>query len=230
MRDVAQSLTRRLSVKRILGLMSGAFWLAASASSAVAQSAATPVAQRFIAPPAGTSVVFQRSSSGSYGAGQGQVRWDYLAGQWQGQPVIEARVSLGGGTLHDPATFGMIANLNAAGEPTMTYAPPVAVPWPLSVGKAVTTEHTVTLQPSGQQVRYTADWRVEAYETIQVPAGSFAVYRVVRQGSDGEVETRWVSGDQPLPLIKRQLERLPSHRMGAGVQEAELAEYKLPGR
>lgn len=137
---------------------------------------------------------------------------------------------MGGGTLHDPKTFAIIANLNAAGQPTMSYEPPIGIEWPITVGKTWSARHLVTLHPSNQQLPYESSWTIEAHETIQVPAGSFAVYRAVRTGSDGEVETRWLGLQAGVPLVKRTLVRGATHRQGAGTQEAELTEYKVPGR
>jgi len=189
-----------------------------------------PAAERFAGMPSGTVATFQRSMSGSYGLGNDQVRWTYAETQWRGQRLLDARNSAGGGTYHDPSTFGIVANLNAAGSPTLSYEPPVALDWPLHVGKAWKSRHTVTLHPSGQTLPYTSEWRVEAAETLKVPAGSFETLRVVRKGSDGETETRWVSQVPGAPLIKRLLERSEQHRQGVGQVESELLSYQLPAR
>jgi hypothetical protein len=189
-----------------------------------------PTADRFAGMPAGTVATFQRLSSGSYGQAADAVRWTYGEVQWKGQQVLDARSSAGGGTYHDPSTFGIVASLNAAGQPTMSYEPPVALDWPLRVGKTWTSRHSVTLYPSGQTVPYTAEWRVEAAETVTVPAGRFDTLRVVRVGSDGETETRWISQVSGAPLIKRLLERSAQHRQGVGRVESELLSYQLPAR
>lgn len=189
-----------------------------------------PAAERFAGTPVGSTATFNRVSSGSYGQGSDKVVWTYGETQWNGLRLLDARNSVGGGTYHDPSTFGIVANLNAAGRPTMSYEPPIALDWPLRVGKTWTSRHTVTLHPSGQTVPYTSEWRVEAAETVKVPAGSFDTLRVVRVGSDGETETRWVSQVNGAPLIKRLLERSANHRQGAGRSESELVSYQVPAR
>ncbi|HNG79012.1 MAG TPA: hypothetical protein PLW24_06050 [Burkholderiaceae bacterium] len=189
-----------------------------------------PTAERFAGMPVGSSATFQRVSSGSYGQSSDSVTWTYGETQWKGQRLLDARNSVGGGTYHDPSTFGIVANLNAAGSPTMSYEPAVALDWPLRVGKTWSSRHTVTLYPSGQTVPYTSEWRVEAAEAVKVPAGRFDTLRVVRVGSDGETETRWVSQVNGAPLIKRLLERSASHRQGAGRSESELVSYRLPAQ
>lgn len=189
-----------------------------------------PAAEGYVETPVGTVLTYSRRLTGSFGSGDTKAVWTYAEGSWQGRRMLQAMNSLGGGTLHDPKTFGIVANLRAAEQPTMSYDPPIAIEWPIAVGKAWTTKHTVTLHPSNQQLPYETSWKVEAYETVQVPAGSFAAYRVVRTGSDGEVETRWISTQRGVPLVKRTLVRGATHRQGAGTQEAELLEYKVPAR
>lgn len=187
-----------------------------------------PAAQGYVETPIGTELTYSRRLTGSFGSGESKVVWKYSQGSWQGQRMLQAMNSLGGGTLHDPKTFGIVANLNAAGQPTMSYDPPVAIAWPIQVGKTWTDKHTVTLHPSNQKLEYQTTWRVEAFETVQVPAGSFPVFRLVRTGSDGEVETRWISTQRGVPLVKRTQVRGATHRQGAGVQEGELLEFKVP--
>jgi hypothetical protein len=206
--------------------------LAATAILAILAGCATPAptAERFAGMPVGTVSTFQRTSTGSYGQARDKVVWTYGETQWQGQNLLDARNDIGGGSYHDPSTFGVVANLNAAGQPTMSFEPPIALDWPLSVGKTWTSRHTVTLYPSGQKLPHTSDWRVEAAETIRVPAGKFDTLRVVRVGSDGETETRWMTQVVGAPLAKRLLERGPSHRQGVGRVEAELLSYQLPAR
>jgi hypothetical protein len=187
-----------------------------------------PVAQAYEETPVGSVMTFSRQLSGSYGSGEAKAVWTYSEGSWQGRRMLKAMNSLGGGTFHDPKTFGIVATLNDAGQPTMSFDPPMGIEWPLVVGKAWTTPHTVTMYPSNQKVALENSWRVEAFETITVPAGSFPAFRVVRTGSDGEVETRWVSTQRGVPLVKRTQVRPATHRQGAGAQEAQLLEYKVP--
>lgn len=209
----------------------GALLAAAAVFTAVVGCSTPPMAvDRFAGMPVGSTATFLRVSSGSYGQSSDTVTWTYGETQWQGQRLLDARNSVGGGTYHDPSTFGIVANLNAAGSPTLSYEPAVALDWPLRVGKTWASRHTVTLYPSGQTVPYTSEWRVEAAEALKVPAGSFDTLRVVRVGSDGEIETRWVSQVSGAPLIKRRLERSSSHRQGAGRSEVELVSFQLPAR
>jgi hypothetical protein len=189
-----------------------------------------PAGERFIAMPVGTVLTFSRASSGSFGSAGGQVVWTYGESTWQGRRVLDARNSVGTGTLHDPETFGVIANLNNSGQPTMSYEPPVALEWPLQVGKTWTTKHTVTVYPTGQKLPFENTWNVEAFEKVTVPAGTFSAFRVVRTGSDGEVETRWVGLELGVPLVKRVTSRTAAHRQGEGSQEADLVAVRVPGR
>jgi hypothetical protein len=191
--------------------------------------AAPPGAQHFAGMPVGTVLTFRRISTGSFGNGTAEVVWTYREGRWQGQPVLEARHSAGG-TLHDPATFGIIAMLDAGGRPTMSFDPPLAVQWPLTVGKHWTSTHQVAMAGSSARLTYEAQWVIDAFEQADVPAGRFDTFRVVREGSDGEKEIRWIGLEPGLALVRRTLLRGPSYRLGPGTQTAELVALKLPAR
>jgi hypothetical protein len=124
-----------------------------------------PAAQSYEETPVGTVMTFNRRLTGSYGSGDAKAVWTYSEGSWQGRRMLKAMNSLGGGTFHDPKTFGIVATLNTAGQPTMSFDPPVGIEWPLVVGKAWTTQHTVTMYPSNQKVALENSWKVEAFET-----------------------------------------------------------------
>lgn len=199
-------------------------------ASGCATEPATPAAQH-LNTPAGTTMTFTRQSSGSFGSGTGQVQWTYGEATWQGARVITAESPQAGTVYHQPGTYGIIANLNPAGQVLYAIDPPLSYEWPLSVGKIWTSIHTMTASATQQKILLELVWEVQAYEYLQVPAGRFPSYRVViRNEKMGEIETRWTSPSAGLPLVKRVQERTASHPQGAGRQEGELATYRMPGR
>jgi hypothetical protein len=191
---------------------------------------AAPVAQH-LNTPSGATMTFTRQSSGSFGSGTGQVQWTYGETTWQGARVITAESPQAGTVYHQPGTYGIVANLNPAGQVLYAFDPPLSYEWPLWVGKTWTSSHTMTVPATQQKIPLELVWEVEAYEYLQVKAGRFPSYRiVVRNDKMGEIETRWTSPSAGLPLVKRVQERTASHPQGAGRLEGELTAYRMPGR
>lgn len=191
---------------------------------------AQPVAEKMIVPPMGTVTTYHRKSSGSLGAFDGQVVWTYAPATWQGQPAISFGSPQAGVSLHDPASFAQLGGLTPAGQPSHAYEPPLDYLWPLAVGKTWTTRVTMTRLPSGEKTPLTIDYRVEAWEDVTVPAGTFKAFRMSSRTNLGETEIRWLNPAEGLATIKRHQERPATHPMGAGVLDAELLSRVLPAR
>lgn len=212
------------SVRQILNLAAAAALLLSQGCA----STSPPVAKHMEPVVPGTVTTFHRKSSGSLGVYDGQVVWDHSLTTWQGKPVLAATTRNGGGNLFDRATHGMIAVTGAEGKPVITFEPPIDYQWPVAVGKTWTSSHTVTQMPSGRQSRLEIQWKVEAYEEVTVPAGTFKAYRVTWSNQLGEVETRWFSPSAGLSTIKRQVQRPASHPQGAGLLEGHLLSVVKP--
>lgn len=198
--------------------------------SAAGCASAQPVAEKMILPPMGTVNTFHRKSSGSLGAFDGQVVWTYAPATWQGRPAISFGSPQAGVSLHDPASFAQFGGLTPAGQPSHSYEPPRDYLWPLAVGKTWTTRLTMTRLPSGEKLPLTIDFRVEAWEDVTVPAGTFKSFRMSWRDNLGETEIRWLNPAEGLSTIKRHVERPATHPMGAGVLDAELLSRVLPAR
>ena len=80
-----------------------------------------PTADKMQINPMGTVLTYHRKSSGSLGNFDGQVVWTQTPATWQGKPIISSGAPQAGVGLHDPATFGLVANLNPAGQPLMSF-------------------------------------------------------------------------------------------------------------
>lgn len=158
----------------------------ASAFVATGCSSVPPVAEGMQATPVGTVITYHRKSSGSLGNFDGQVVWTARMSTWEGQPVL-AVASAQGTTLHDTVSHGQVGSLSPAGQPAMSFNPPIAYQWPMSVGKSWTSEHTITMYPSGAKVPLKIQWKVESWGDITVPAGTFKAYKVTSTNNLGEV-------------------------------------------
>lgn len=167
---------------------------------------------------------------GSLGTFDVQVVWTLAPATWQGKPAISMGAPQAGVGLYEPQGFGMVANLNPAGQPLMSFDPPIDYPWPLQVGKTWTGHHTVTLYPSGNQVPLKVEGKVESFGEVTVPAGTFKAFKLVWSMNQNEFETRWVAPHDGLATVKRHVERPASHPQGAGVLDAELLSSVKPAK
>jgi hypothetical protein len=190
---------------------------------------AQPVAESPAATPAGTVMTFHRKSSGSLGTFDGPVVWTISHGTWEGRPAVIQMARLGGAAF-DPKTHANLANLDVEGKATMVFDPPVGYQWPLQVGKTWTSKHTVTTPATGRSVPLEVNWKVEAWEDVTVPAGTFKAYKVVTTNNFGEVETRWTTPAAGVVLAKRLVTRPATHPQGAGELEAVLLSQVPPAK
>jgi hypothetical protein len=189
-----------------------------------------PVAEKMVIAPVGTVMTYHRKSSGGLGTYDGKVVWNMASSTWQGQPVYSFGAAVAGTTLHEPSQFGVVAQLNTAGQPVFSFNPPFSYPWPLEVGKTWTSTHTMTLHASGKTMPIQFTGKVESWGEITVPAGTFKAYKLVWTDSTGDVETRWVNPQEGLATIKRHVDRPATHPLGAGVLDAELISFTVPAK
>lgn len=189
-----------------------------------------PIADKMQINPMGTVLTYHRKSSGSLGNFDGPVVWTQTPSTWQGKPVLASGAPQAGVGIHDLNSMATIANLTPAGQPVMSFEPPIDYPWPLQVGKTWSAQHTVTLYPSGNQVPLKIDGKVESWGDVTVPAGTYKAFKLVWTVNQSEVESRWVNPAEGLATIKRHVERSATHPQGAGVLDAELLSRVLPAK
>lgn len=201
---------------------------AAAAALLASGCASAPPLGEFQFQPDGTVIQYHRVSSGSYGQADGPVVWTQSRDTWMGKPVVKATSNNAGINLVDPANRRLIATLTNAGQPMLSFDPPLSYAWPLEVGKAWTAQHTMTLHAAKGQVPMTVSYRVEALEDVTVPAGTFKTFRVVASDSFGEVQRVWTAPYMALGTVKRILDRPASHPSGAGHLEGVLTTRTLP--
>lgn len=216
---------KRLSSMRLTGLATAALAGLLWTTPAFVQ----PVGEAPAVTPAGTVFTFHRKSSGSLGTYDGPVVWTISHGTWEGRPAVMQMARLGGSAF-DPKTHAVFANLDADGKTTTVFDPPLGYQWPLQVGKAWTSKHTMTMPATGRGVTLEVNWKVEAQEDVTVPAGTFKAFKVVTNNNFGEVETRWVAPATGVVLAKRLVSRPASHPQGAGELEAVLLSQVPPAK
>lgn len=210
-------------------LLRPAPWTVTAAAAAVAGAllagcaVSPPAAQRYVPPPVGASAEYRVTNTGSFGSGSVLLPMRVTESTWQGRPVRKYD-SPAGATLQDPETAGVIAVLDPAGRPLMRYAPPLDYRFPLVVGKTWADRHVLTV--AGTETTLDTTWRVEAYEDVTVPAGTFKAWRLVMTDNFGFRQTSWSVPERMGMFAKRVSERPPGHPQGAGTQVMEMT--KVP--
>jgi len=201
-----------------------ALWTGAWVASAVLLAgcaSAPPRAERYVAPPVGSTWTVQVSSSGSFGSvdkAQQQVSMrDVVV---EGRPYH--RFDSGGVAVLQNDSVGVFLVLGPGDRPLMRYDPPLSFSFPLEVGKTWAQDLMLTVggaNPTPMKVQ----WKVEAYEDVTVPAGTFKAWRVVFTDNFGYRQTTWSVPEKLGVYAKRISERSATHPQGgAGVQVLEL--------
>lgn len=177
----------------------------------------------------GTVTTFSRRASGSLGGGEMQVVWTIGPERaWEGRQVVPHISPQAGTSLYDAATRAYVAQLNPAGQPVLSFEPPIGLPSPLVVGSAWSSKHTLTNHARQVKMTYEVAFKVEALEDVSVPAGRFKAFRVVATDIFGEVDTRWWVPAQGGMLVKRTVDRPATHPQGAGHLDGELLSRTTP--
>jgi hypothetical protein len=204
--------------------------LAVTAGAALfATGCATTPPGAYVPLPDGTVSVYHRTSTGSYGNADGAVSWNHQSGPWQGSPALLAVSPQAGTNVMDPHTHQLLAVLNVAGQPVNSFNPPIGPRYPLEVGQAYAVKSQMTLHARNTTVPYEVNYRVEAYESVTVPAGTFMAFRLRYSDNFGETFTVWTAPAQGIATVKRVLHRPATHPQGAGHPEGVLTSVKRPG-
>ena len=182
---------------------------------------APPKAERYIAPPVGAKWTVQTTSNGSYGnatkAGQQVSMRDVVV---EGKPYH--CFDAGGGATLLTDSVGLFMVLGPDDRPLMRYDPPLGYQFPLEVGKTWTQDIALTVGGT-TKTPMKAQWKVEAYEDVTVPAGTFKAWRVVFTDNFGFKQTTWSLPETVGTYAKRVNERPATHPQGgAGTQVIEL--------
>jgi hypothetical protein len=180
-----------------------------------------PKAERYVAPLVGSSWKVQVSGTGSYGnASKQEVPVSMRDVVVEGKPYH--RFDSGGNATLQNDSVGVFMVLGPGDRPLMRYDPPLGYEFPLEVGKTWTQDIALTVGGS-TKVPMKAQWKVEAYEDVTVPAGTFKAWRVSFTDNFGFKQTTWSMPETAGVYAKRTNERPATHPQGgAGTQVIEL--------
>jgi hypothetical protein len=208
---------RRLPARDSLRLVTVACCAALVAGCA----SAPPKAERYVAPPVGATWKVQVSSTGSFGnASKVEQQVSMRDVVVEGKPYH--RFDAGGLANLMNDSVGVFMVLGQGDRPLMRYDPPLGYEFPLEVGKTWTQDIALTVGGT-TKMPMKAQWKVEAYEDVTVPAGTFKAWRVSFTDNFGFKQTTWSMPETVGTYAKRISERPATHPQGgAGTQVIEL--------
>jgi hypothetical protein len=174
-------------------------------------------------PPVGSGWVQGERTSGSFGSTSSQAAWKFLGEQtWQGKKVMA--FSDGTVTNYTDPRRRLLATIRgtALAESYQPYY--TTADWPLFVGKSWANRYTYRDEARGRSFdNVQQDAKVEAYEDVKVPAGTFKAFKI-GIGDQAFWVTTWYAPDLGL-FVKTRAERLATFYLGPGVRETELVSY-----
>lgn len=176
-----------------------------------------PKAERYVAPPLGSTWVQARRDSGSFGSGNVQVPGRRGERMWQGQQVITFETPETT-TLAEPS--GNWLGMVSGDKPLVTWDPPLSWDWPLEVGKTWTHNHRMTIHARNQTIPYQVTQKVDAYEDVTVPAGTFKAFKISTSSNLGEETVHWYSSELGI-FVKQINTRTAKNAAGPGKREVE---------
>ena len=183
-----------------------------------------PKAERYVAPPVGSTWTQAQRNTGSYGTGTAQVPFKRGVRTWEGKSL---------GALETPqqvtvvtADGGWAAILSPDDKPIVSYDPPIGFDFPLVVGKTWTKSYRMTVIAKNQVIPFDATYKVEAYEDVTVPAGTFKAFKISSSTNTGSEDTYWFAPELGL-FVKQSLRRTDKSGYGPGTREVELVSQSI---
>jgi len=174
----------------------------------------------------GSSYVYERRNSGSFGSDT-HLRPTKALGEktWQGQK-LNASEAKDFTVLSEPSSGKWVAIVRED-KTILSFDPPQGYTYPIWVGKTWTEAYRITNHITGKTSNVEIRFSVEAKEEIKVPAGTYKVFRVTWNYTDGTQEdTSWHSPELGI-FIKYKSQRTAKHPMGPGVQYTELFSHDI---
>jgi len=183
-----------------------------------------PKVEAYKAMPMGSTWTYSQHNSGSYAAqlGGSELKVQGTVGErtWEGRKVLAFSGSQGT-IVTEPEPSGLwLAILGPGDKPFVRWDPPLGYEWPVEVGRTWTKNHRLTLV-TGQTVPIDVSCKVQSYEDVVVPAGTFPAFKVACSFSTGLEEITWFSPEFGI-FVKTSDIRGANFRDGPGTQQQEL--------
>ena len=182
-----------------------------------------PKTGSYVVPPLGSTWVVARSDSGSFGATSSQIASKRGEQTWQGQKLSALEAPGFTQLLNDK---GAIVAMMNGDKPLASFDPPLGFAYPLEVGKSLSSTHNVTIFPSMKTTPLQVTQKVEAYEDVTLPAGTFKAFKISWSESNGNENTYWVSPELGI-TVKSILIRTGKWSTGEGRRENQLVSQNI---
>lgn len=144
---------------------------------------------------------------------------------WEGKRML-LYMAPQGGTVCTPEGR-WVAIVAPDEKPIMIFDPPIGYEYPLEVGKTWTKSYQVTVAAIKQTIPFDSTSKVEAYEEVTVPAGTFKTFKIVSSDTTGNETVSW-SNPEVGTWIKRSETRTAKHSAGPGTRDIQLISYTIP--
>jgi len=177
-----------------------------------------PKAERYVAPPLGSTHTNLQRASGSYGSLTEKVTWTTGEQMWEGERLTAFESSKY--TILMRPGRGWIGTFKG-GKPLITWDPPLSLDWPLVAGKTWKKNYRMTVHAAKRTIPYQVTQKVEAYESVTVPAGTFHAFKISTSSTLGQEDVAWLSPDLGV-YVKQIWKRTEKHARGPGTLEIEL--------
>lgn len=185
--------------------------------------ALTPKLDHYTPPPLGSSYVQTEHYTGSYGSGNATNTIRRGERMWHGEKLVTYEGRRGTALTRPDGAWVAIVRGN---RPILSWNPPANWEYPLEVGKTWTTKASVTIHAAKRTVPYTATVKVEAYEDVTTPAGTFKAFKVHQTDTFGNDNTDWLSPQLGI-FIKRHLVRTAKSPRGPGTRDVEVVSQNI---
>lgn len=174
----------------------------------------------------GSTYVQEVRNTGSYGTQNARNNIKVAGVQtWQNRNVFVYENSGFGSLITVPETGLWIAVVK--GDTLLiSYDPPIGWGYPLEVGRSGTGKYRTTNHVRKQTFDYEWSWRVDAYEDVTVPAGTFKSYKIVTSDTLGTEGVSWWSPALGVN-VKASNRRSVKHPAGAGTNDTEIVSHEI---
>lgn len=183
-----------------------------------------PKGARYVAPPLGSTWTQTYRNTGSFGSGTPTATIQATERTWEGKRYL-AFVGPTGTILANPVDGAWSTILAPDGSPAISFDPPGGYDYPLVVDKTWTRNVRQTLHKANKTLQNEVKYKVEAYEDVTVPAGTFKAFKIRQQwfldSKLGADNTNWFAPELGI-FVKQVQRRTADSFYGPGTQEAEV--------
>jgi hypothetical protein len=177
-----------------------------------------PRAERWVAPPLGSTFTEGNHNTGSFGSGDSKATYTRGERTWQDKRVMTFETPQG--MILSTPEGGWLGFLGAGDKVMVRWEPPLGMDFPLTVGKTWTKSFK-QIDAGGRAMPFDVTCKVQAYEDTTVPSGTFKTFRVACSNTMGEDYTVWFSPELGVHA-KQSRKRSATYPLGAGTREMEL--------